>query len=587
MNNVENSLLLYIHKNGFKNQRELSKQLNCSLGMINKSLNHLKKINYLDENHKLTNEAYQVISENSPKNAIILAAGLGMRMAPINNDISKGLLVVNHQTLIENIIAKLIEKNIRNIYIIVGYMKEQYEYLMDKYNVKLIINSKYKETNNCYSLYLARHYLQNSYIIPCDIYMDQNPFHYNECSSWYLFDSKKEIYSSYKVTKTKEIEITKNKDIRKAPIGIAYLNKNDSKKMLYAFEHMNQNSFYIKHYYWENTMFESHIHPQVLFSDYCTEINTFEDLRNLDANSSSLKSTIIDIITQSLNIDISNINNITLSKKGMTNRSFIFETNKGKYIMRIPGEGTDQLINRNEEGVVYQTISNYHIADEVLYFNSNNGYKLTKFIPNSRTCDILNENDLMNCMAFLKKFHNLNLKVDHYFDIFEKINFYEKLRNNTSLYGDYKQTKSKIFTLKSMIDKLPKHFTLTHIDAVPDNFLIYTDNNIEKIRLIDWEYASMQDSDVDIAMFCIYAMYTKEQCDHLIDIYYENNCPNDIRLKIYCYIACCGLLWSNWCEYKYTLGVEFGEYSLAQYRYAKDYYKYAIRYMEEKNICIQ
>ena len=146
--------------------------------------------------------------------------------------------------------------------------------------------------------------------------------------------------------------------------------------------------------------------------------------------------------------------------------------------MRIPGEGTDQLINRNEEGVVYQTISNYHIADEVLYFNSNNGYKLTKFIPNSRTCDILNENDLMNCMAFLKKFHNLNLKVDHYFDIFEKINFYEKLRNNTSLYGDYKQTKSKIFTLKSMIDKLPKHFTLTHIDAVPDNFLIYTDNNI-------------------------------------------------------------------------------------------------------------
>ena len=107
--------------------------------------------------------------------------------------------------------------------------------------------------------------------------------------------------------------------------------------MLYAFEHMNQNSFYIKHYYWENTMFESHIHPQVLFSDYCTEINTFEDLRNLDANSSSLKSTIIDIITQSLNIDISNINNITLSKKGMTNRSFIFETNKGKYIMRIPG----------------------------------------------------------------------------------------------------------------------------------------------------------------------------------------------------------------------------------------------------------
>ena len=46
------------------------------------------------------------------------------------------------------------------------------------------------------------------------------------------------------------------------------------------------------------------------------------------------------------------------------------------------------------------------------------------------------------------------------------------------------------------------------------------------------------------------------------------------------FIAACGLLWSNWCEYKRSLGVEFGEYSLRQYRYAKDYYKIV---MEELN----
>ena len=48
---------------------------------------------------------------------------------------------------------------------------------------------------------------------------------------------------------------------------------------------------------------------------------------------------------------------------------------------------------------------------------------------------------------------------------------------------------------------------------------------------------------------------------------------DETRIKIYCYIAACGLLWSNWCEYKRNLGVEFGEYSLRQYRYAKDYYR--------------
>ena len=83
----------------------------------------------------------------------------------------------------------------------------------------------------------------------------------------------------------------------------------------------------------------------------------------------------------------------------------------------------------------------------------------------------------------------------------------------------------------------------------------------------------MQDPHVDIAMFCIYSLYDREQIDKLIDIYFEGNCPMEIRIKIYSYIAACGLLWSNRCEYKRNLGVEFGEYSLRQYRYAKEYYK--------------
>ena len=61
--------------------------------------------------------------------------------------------------------------------------------------------------------------------------------------------------------------------------------------------------------------------------------------------------------------------------------------------------------------------------------------------------------------------------------------------------------------------------------------------------------------------------------DRLIAVYFTDGCNNATRIKIYCYIAACGLLWSNWCEYKRNLGVEFGEYSLRQYRYAKDYYR--------------
>ena len=61
----------------------------------------------------------------------------------------------------------------------------------------------------------------------------------------------------------------------------------------------------------------------------------------------------------------------------------------------------------------------------------------------------------------------------------------------------------------------------------------------------------------------------------------KGKCDPAVRAKIYAYIAMCGLLWSNWCEFKRALGVEFGEYALRQYRYAKDYYNYAKELMEE------
>ena len=74
-------------------------------------------------------------------------------------------------------------------------------------------------------------------------------------------------------------------------------------------------------------------------------------------------------------------------------------------------------------------------------------------------------------------------------------------------------------------------------------------------------------------MFAIYAMYDRKQFDNLIDIYFEGKCENNIRLKIYAYIAICGLLWNNWAEYKINLGEELEEYAISQYKYAIEYYE--------------
>lgn len=91
------------------------------------------------------------------------------------------------------------------------------------------------------------------------------------------------------------------------------------------------------------------------------------------------------------------------------------------------------------------------------------------------------------------------------------------------------------------------------------------------MQLTDWEYAGMQDPYVDLAMFSIYSFYDRRQIDHLLDLYFEGKVDEEIRTRIYCYVAVCGLLWSNWCEYKTQFGVDFGAYNLRQYRYAKEY----------------
>ena len=274
----------------------------------------------------------------------------------------------------------------------------------------------------------------------------------------------------------------------------------------------------------------------------------------------------------------------------MTNRSFLFSCRNRKYIMSIPGEGTQQLIDRRAEAEVYQSLKGKGICDNVIYMNAENGYKITEFIEGTRVCDPFNPKDLVICMEKLRAFHEQEFGVEREFHIFEQIEFYEALwGGKPSAYQDYETTKERVMRLQSYINAHTDKKVLTHIDAVPDNFLIMEDEKGAcEVRIIDWEYAGMQDPHIDIAMFCIYSMYEKEQVDNLIDIYFQQNCPDETRVKIYCYIAACGLLWSNWCEYKAILGVKFGEYSQRQYDYAREYYQIVqdILSREEDEGCI-
>ena len=184
MNKQEGDIMNALLKEPFINQRILAETSGHSLGVVNRSIKELIKSGYLDEKMCPTLQIMTELKEKAPKNAIILAAGYGMRMVPINTETPKGLLEIHGEPLVERIIKQLHEAGIKEIYVVVGFMKEKYEYLIDEYHVKLIVNPEYGTRNNLYSMKLAADYLSNSYIVPCDIWCDRNPFSKNELYSW-------------------------------------------------------------------------------------------------------------------------------------------------------------------------------------------------------------------------------------------------------------------------------------------------------------------------------------------------------------------------------------------------------------------
>lgn len=264
----------------------------------------------------------------------------------------------------------------------------------------------------------------------------------------------------------------------------------------------------------------------------------------------------------------------------MTNTTKLIELDKKQYILRLPGIGTDKLINRRQEYEVYKTIAPYKISDEVLFFDKTTGVKIARYITNCHNVDPHNIDEVRLAVKTMHRLHSLCLSVDFEFNLKERIEFYETLMKK-SKYDDYSIIKEKIFRLLDKISTMTNNRCLCHIDPNQDNILI--DNESNKVKaLVDWEYAAMQDPLVDVAMFCIYAGYEKSMIDAVLRMYCIDIYPAKSTIfKYYTYIAACGLLWSNWCEYKNQLGQDFGGvYELSQHNYAKTFIRYAEEYIE-------
>lgn len=590
-----------IFENPAVTQRELAKELHISLGTANSLVKEcldkqLIAINKGSETYELLPEGQALLEKHKVDGAVIIAAGFGSRFVPLTFETPKGLLEVFGERMIERQIRQLHEVGITDITIVVGYLKEKFEYLIDKYQVKLLYNPEYSKKNTLTTIYHARELFRgkNMYVLSSDNWMRHNMYHAFEGGAWYS--------SSYMEGETSEWCLDYNKKGRILNVfvggkdqwvmyGPAFFSKAFSSKFLPVLEEYYQLPG-TEQFYWENVYMEMlsgeaakrlphlpeakeeiEMYINRRQADEVYEFENLEELRRFDVKyQRHSDNEAMELVSKVFQVSEAEITEIRCLKAGMTNKSFLFKIKDRHYICRIPGPGTELLINRQQEKEVYDATHDLGITENIVYFSGETGYKIAEFYEGAHNADAENEEEINRCMKLVRRFHQSGLKVSHSFDFKERIEFYERLcrAHGDILFEDYSLVRGCMKELLDRLDGLGHEKVLSHLDTVVDNFLILPDG---EIKLIDWEYAGMCDPLVDIAMCAIYSYYNEEQTDRLIETYFERKPTMEERFTIYAYMALGGFLWSLWAVYKASLGEEFGEYTIIMYRYAKNYYK--------------
>lgn len=221
--------------------------------------------------------------------AIILAAGKGTRLRPLTYTTPKPLIHINGEPMIERQILCLNKRGIFDIIIVTGYLCEKFEYLREKYNVKLIHNEFYETHNNIYTMYLVREFLENSYVIEGDVYINNNIIDPMILQSTYFSPIKSNFENEWILhtdenSKLVDISIgsVANSHIM---CGVSYWNKDDAQFIKNQLELSIENDDFTEKF-WDDIVKENisklNIGVVSLQENDLYEIDSLDDMNNIN-----------------------------------------------------------------------------------------------------------------------------------------------------------------------------------------------------------------------------------------------------------------------------------------------------------------
>lgn len=277
-------------------QRELSMAVSVSLGTVNKVVKELNEMGYLDGN-AITLKGMDALEPYRVQRAIIIAAGFGSRLVPITLNTPKPLVRVHGKRIIDTLLDAIVAAEIPEVYIVRGYLAEQFDQLVYKYPmIKFLENPAYNEANNISSAMCTRYLLKNAYVCEADLLVI-NPklikkYQYSsnflgipvERTDDWCFEVKGDIIQKQKVGGEQKLADDMIRLYQE--VGISYWSESDGSRLA---EHIKQ-AFEMpggKERYWDQvpfTVFPNEYKVEIRecrFEDI-VEIDTFRELKEID-----------------------------------------------------------------------------------------------------------------------------------------------------------------------------------------------------------------------------------------------------------------------------------------------------------------
>lgn len=283
-------LLTYLEKEReYVPQRDLAEAINASLGAVNKDLQELEEMGYLKDG-QINEKGLRALEPYRVKRAIFIAAGFGSRLVPITLNTPKPLVRVNGVRMIDTMLDAVVATGIEEIYIIRGYLSEQFDQLLYKYPmIKFIENPLYNEANNISSAMCANYLFKNTYVFEGDLLLyNQDLITKYQYSSNYLGVPVERTDDWCFITKGDRItEFRLGGEDCHHMFGISYLTEKDGSKFT---EHIKE-VYYSpggKERFWDQVILDAHLDEYDISVRECSfedlvEIDTYRELVELDS----------------------------------------------------------------------------------------------------------------------------------------------------------------------------------------------------------------------------------------------------------------------------------------------------------------